>query len=370
MRLEEAYGDLEAKVAALEVELRQARLEREAQRAEKERIADRLSGLLAELPVGVVLVNKSGGIEQANRAAEDMLEGPLVGLSLEQAIADNFTASTHQAELVSNTGNRITLTRRVLDDESCIVVLTDVTEVHDLQQRVVRNQRLSEMGEMAARLAHQIRTPVASAMLYASRLAGAGNQDSSRAGQKIVERLRHLEATVNDMLVFAKGGGSQQQPLSTQELLCLTYRSLDPRVQQSVYVAKQQDAQAAWMLGNLDTLAGALGNLAANAVESGADRVEIGARNRAAGYVDIYVKDNGPGVAPDIADKIFDPFFTTRAGGTGLGLAVVRSEAESMGGTVLLESNVSGGATFVIRVPAAEVAQQDIYLGEVMEASA
>jgi two-component system sensor histidine kinase FlrB len=150
----------------------------------------------------------------------------------------------------------------------------------------------------------------------------------------------------------------------------LSYRSLDPRLQQNVYVAKQEGAQSDWMLGNPDTLAGALGNLAANAVESGADRVEIGARNRAAGYVDIYVKDNGPGVAPDIAEKIFDPFFTTRAGGTGLGLAVVRSEAESMGGSVLVEDNVSGGATFVIRVPAAEVAQQDIYLGEVMEASA
>ncbi len=360
VRLEEAYGDLEAKVAALEVELRQARLEREAQRVEKERIADRLSELLAELPVGVVLVGQSGGIEQVNRAAQEMLDGPLVGTSLQQAIAENFAASTHQAELVSKTGQRITLTRRVLDDESCIVVLTDVSEVHDLQQRVARNQRLSEMGEMAARLAHQIRTPVASAMLYASRLASAENQDSRRGGQKILERLRHLEATVNDMLVFAKGGGSQQQPLSANELLCLTYRALDPYVRQKVYVDKQGTPDV-WMLGNLDTMAGALGNLAANAVECGADRVEIGARQSRAGYVDIFVKDNGPGVPKEIAERIFDPFFTTRTGGTGLGLAVVRSEAESLGGTVLLENNGAAGATFVLRIPAAELSEQNSY---------
>ena len=52
-----------------------------------------------------------------------------------------------------------------------MVVLTDVTQIHDLQERVVRNERLTEMGEMAARLAHQVRTPVATAMLHASALA-------------------------------------------------------------------------------------------------------------------------------------------------------------------------------------------------------
>ena len=63
------------------------------------------------------------------------------------------------------------------------------------------------------------------------------------------------------------------------------------------------------------------------------------------------VADDGPGVPDDIAANIFDPFFTTRAGGTGLGLAVVRTVAETFGGSVQLEGNASGGATFRLRLP-------------------
>lgn len=370
VRLEEAYGDLEAKVAALEIELREARLEREAQRVEKERIADRLAGLLAELPAGVILVGSAGLVEQANRTALDMLDEPLVGEALDRVLERSLTASTDLAELVTQGGRRLTLTRRELEDASCIIVLTDVTEVHDLQRRVARNQRLSEMGEMAARLAHQIRTPVASAMLYASRLTGTGTEDSRRGAQKILERLRHLEATVNDMLVFAKGGGSQRRPLTLQDLMCQTLHSLDPRVAAKVSLAPPLNPPETSILGNLKTLAGALGNLATNAVECGADQVTLGVRSAVSGDVDIYVADNGPGVSPELAHKIFDPFFTTRSSGTGLGLAVVRSEAESMGGTVAVETNEFGGATFVIRVPVTEAFVADDCVVELLEARA
>ena len=348
VRLEQAYGDLEGRVTSLDAELR-------VQRAEKERIAERLAGLLAELPVGVVLVGGNGLIEEVNWAARDMLDGQLLGSSWEAVVAGNLAGSTHSDDLTPHRGHRITVTRRSLAGSACIIVLTDVTEIHELQQRAARNERLSELGEMAARLAHQIRTPVASAMLYASAMVSAGENDTRRSAKKILGRLRHLDSTVNDMLMFAKGGGGEIERLSALELIDLAHHTLDPRMQKTVVVDMPDDTgdlrvSNMRVFGNRETLAGALVNLAANAVESGALEVVLGARCSNSNDLELTVADNGPGIEVEIAEKIFDPFFTTRAAGTGLGLAVVRSVVEFHGGTVYVERNGSGGATFVIRL--------------------
>ena len=77
----------------------------------------------------------------------------------------------------------------------------------------------------------------------------------------------------------------------------------------------------------------------------------LSARTSSEGYLELSVADDGPGVPDDIAANIFDPFFTTRAGGTGLGLAVVRTVAETFGGSIQLERNANDGATFRLRLP-------------------
>ena len=74
-------------------------------------------------------------------------------------------------------------------------------------------------------------------------------------------------------------------------------------------------------------------------------------RSSSEGYLEISVADDGPGISDEIAGRIFEPFFTTRAGGTGLGLAVVRTVAETFGGSIQHERNASGGATLLLRLP-------------------
>lgn len=351
VRLEEAYGGLEEKVASLDAALSVARREREAQRVEKERIAERLAGLLAELPVGVVLVSAEGRVEEANQAARVMLNGLEVGREWEVIVEGNLVGSDSTAEVVSRTRRRITLTRRELPGGACVIVLTDVTQIHELESRVARNQRLSEMGEMAARLAHQVRTPVSSAMLYASGMCSATDAATRRSAGRILERLRHLETLVNDMLLFAKGGVGELEPLTVGDLVDDAWRSLDPRLQPLVSTACPGEVASVRIFVNREAMTGALINLACNACESGASQVVLAVRSSSEGYVEFSVADDGPGVAPEIAARIFDPFFTTRSGGTGLGLAVVRSAAQSFGGTAFVESNETGGATFRLRVP-------------------
>lgn len=351
VRLEEAYGDLESQVASLDEELRVARREREIQRAEKERIAARMAGLMEELPVGVVLVGAAGKVEEANPAAADMLEGLDKGAHWETVIRHNLVGSGSAGDMVLEKRRRITLTRRELGGGACVVVLTEVTQLHDLQERVVRKERLSEMGEMAARLAHQIRTPVTTAMLHTSSLAGSEDPKARRGATRILDRLRELEVMVNDMLMFARGDVGELVHVSAREILDQVVETVDPRMLHALSTTIDTPADSERVFVNSDLLVGALVNLVSNAVQSGADHVALSARSSSEGYLELNVTDDGPGVPDEIAGRIFEPFFTTRSGGTGLGLAVVRTVAETFGGSVQLERNGRGGATFRLRLP-------------------
>ncbi|MEM8768378.1 MAG: ATP-binding protein [Pseudomonadota bacterium] len=362
LRLEEAYGELEGRVASLDAELRIARQEREVQRAQKEQLAARMAGLLKELPVGVVLVGSHGRVEESNRAADSMLRGLRVGIDWETVVLENRLGANNGAQSNANDETdagsgfmlpqrrRITLTRRELGGGACVVVLTDVTQIHELQERVGRNQRLSEMGEMAARLAHQIRTPVASAMLFASSLERSPDTGARRNGGRILERLRHLETLVNDMLRFARGDLGQLERLTARKLIDAVLFSVDPRLGDALEVQSSPDDTVA-VLANRDMLAGAVTNLIGNASECGASRIELAARVSSEGFLEVTVADDGPGIPEAVAGRIFEPFFTTRSGGTGLGLAVVRSAVEAFGGSVHHEAAALGGARFVLRLP-------------------
>lgn len=351
VRLEEAYGDLENQVASLDEELRVARREREIQRAEKERLAERMAGLMEELPVGVVLVGAAGRVEEANPAARDMLAGLDKGAHWESVIRDNLVGSGAAGDMVLERRRRITLTRRELGGGTCVVVLTEVTQLHELQERVVRKERLAEMGEMAARLAHQVRTPVATAMLHASALARSEDQKAQRGALKILDRLRELEVMVNDMLMFARGDVGELVRVSAGELIEQVLENADPRMLHAVSATSITAAAEDRVFVNRELLVSALVNLVSNAVQSGADHVALSARSSSEGFLELAVADDGPGVPEDIAARIFEPFFTTRSGGTGLGLAVVRTVAETFGGSIALEENANGGATFRLRLP-------------------
>jgi len=219
----------------------------------------------------------------------------------------------------------------------------------------VRQERLATLGEMAARLAHDVRTPLAAALLYASRLGLDGVSDADRrdiAG-KIVARLKHLERLVADMLAFARGSGVRLVRCDVGALLESTAQSLASRLGPRARLTISTLAPGLAVLGNAEALVGALVNLANNALDAVADgdaRVEIEAR-AIDGRAAIRVRDNGPGVPAELRARIFDPFFTTRPTGTGLGLAVVKSVAIAHGGTVRLEDG-GPGACFALELPA------------------
>ncbi|MFO0334441.1 MAG: sensor histidine kinase [Pseudomonadota bacterium] len=352
--LEGSYRDLQSQVARLRGELAAARRERVRQLEERARLSARLGQIMEALPGGVIELDGERRVRAANPAAVELLGEDPTGRDWRVAGAALAGASARGGEATLPSGRRLCVSTRARAGGGEIVLLTDVTEAALLRQMVERHQRLATLGEMAARLAHDVRTPLAAALLYASRLGVDGVADEGRRdlAAKVVGRLRHLEGLVADMLAFARGGGGSLARCDVSALLESAAQSLASRIAGEARLTIATRAPGLAVRGNPEALVGAIVNLATNALDAAgpSGRVEIEAA-AADGWAEIRVRDDGPGVPAALRERIFEPFYTTRSHGTGLGLAVVRSVGLAHGGSVDLEDTPSG-ASFRMRLPA------------------
>lgn len=259
-------------------------------------------------------------------------------------------------------GRRLSLTARALGSEPGeILLLQDVTEARTLQEQLDRHRRLAAMGEMVAGLAHQIRTPLSSVLLYLSHLEGKrlDDQQRERVVERIRGRVRHLEGMVGDMLQFARGGTAELVPCRLETLIA-EFRDLAavPLAEGSASLEISWEDEAlygAMVLCQRAPLSGALLNLVTNALRAGGQgtRLLLQVWSPTQDSIGLSLEDSGPGVDAEIAERIFEPFFTTDTQGTGLGLPVVRAVMEAHDGEVLLEAPLKlGGARFSLRLPA------------------
>ena len=353
--LEASYRGLESQVARLSLELGSTERARVAELEARERLAARMGRLLEVLPGGVLILDASGVICEANPAAAAMLGDPLKGDCWAQVrLRVMPNASPYGGDIALASGRRVSVSERPLGSEpGSIVLITDVTESHLVREIAARRERLAVLGELAAKLAHQLRTPLAAAMLYATQLHDAPAARSILLADRIVSRLRSLEALISDMLGFARGGGGAVTELPVAGMLEDVAQSLAARLATGGRLTLRVGEPGLVARGNRDALCGALVNLVENAlgvIGAGAV-VAIDASRSLDGYVEFRVVDNGPGIAPEDRVRIFEPFYSARAGGTGLGLAVARGVAMAHGGSLTCEPSDSG-AVFVLRLPA------------------
>ena len=359
-QLANSYRALEQRVLHLNEELHHTQDARIRELTEKERLANRLSTLLQALPGGVVALDGNGLVQEYNQAARELLGEPLAGVSWGQVIARAFAPRGDDGHDVSLAdGRRVNIsTCPMINEPGQILLLTEVTEIRALQDRLNQQQRLVAMGEMAASLAHQIRTPLSSAMLYTSHLRRPGlrPEDHERFCDKLRARLAHLEHIVTDMLLYARSNHiGAQQSFGVDRLLIELEHNLDAHLLQSACRYQWRDeTQGAQLVGNQQMLLSALTNLGMNALQAmqGQGELSVCARYSAEQHLELVVSDNGPGIASDKLQDIFDPFFTTRAEGTGLGLAVVRAIVHAHKGEIVVDSQVGQGTTFILRLPA------------------
>lgn len=324
-------------------------------------LTERLDVLLGALPAGVVMLDREGRVAQVNRAAERLLGRDLAGTHWDDFAAE-FGATETPGDVTIGAGadaRRVSLSVTALESgEGRIVLLHDVTETHRMRLQAERNERLAAMGEMVAGLAHQLRTPLAAALLYTGNLRQRelGPADRVKLADRAIERLRYLERLIRDMLLFARGDSLGRERFGICELVGELVHTLEPlaRARELRFEARCDCGELA-VLGDRKALGGALTNLIENAIQAtdagGVVSLTVADDGESAAF---RVADSGRGIEPAQQERLFEPFFTTRADGTGLGLAIARGVARGHGGDITIESSPGKGSVFTLALPLAQ----------------
>lgn len=363
--LDFSYRELENRIGQLQAQLAQSNEQRKQEFDARKKLADRLDLMLGVMPVAVILLDGRGLVSQANSLAEELLGCPLQGKRWIDVIRNCFSPTPADGhEVLLKNGCLVSLATQSLRNEpGQIIVLSDLTETRKLQDKLNHHRNLSEMGRMTASLAHQIRTPLSSAMLYAEHLDNPAltSEKKQHYAQRIRCQLGQLEQQIRDILIFSKGGILLDKMVSADGMVEQLEQVMVDLCQLYKAECDIKPLQVNGMIRcNPDLLASAFGNLVENAIQACIQKkirpvicLHVCQPNES--VLQISLHDNGPGIPAGSEEKILEPFFTTKSTGTGLGLAVVAAIVQSHGGSFSIANSPEGGAVASLRLPVLSV---------------
>ncbi|MBU0985183.1 MAG: PAS domain S-box protein [candidate division Zixibacteria bacterium] len=333
--------------------------------------------IFEQMRTGVAVIDGRGVIRMANEAFEEVFGVRNVrGQTWADAMGDHHgllrdlqegDTTIDEREISVQVGGR---ERRLLVAQSklgdveqnrtgVIVVVYDITRLKRYERAALRKERLSEMGNLAAGVAHEIRNPLNAISIAAQRLASEFQPRSDTEQYLAFTRqIRTETSRLNDIitrfLALAREEKKQAQRVDVASLLHdigALLRVEGERLQVDVVVSAEPDVIVQADPDRLKQVLLNLFNNAKEALDGSSGQVTIAAR-RDGKTVRITFADNGPGIAREVADRIFAPYYTTKESGTGLGLPTVQRIIADYGGDVMLDGDYTGGARFVVSLPA------------------
>jgi PAS domain S-box-containing protein len=349
---------------------------------EKERaeLTERLSEeVTRNMPAGLLVVNATGIISSSNPAAEQVLG--IRGLAFRrysEALGASSDMTKLIAECLSNgkifrreevehlppagdtrhLGVTISPIRRGEGKISgAICLLTDLTELAALQQRMQLKENLAALGELSAGIAHEFKNALATISGYAQMIRSESSEtEALDYAERILEQTRNITHVVTEFLKYARPLEIPDEKVALQTMVERVVSEVGEALPQVRIECEGTFGEAG---GDEGLLRQALLNLARNAAEAcaiaaGGGQVIVRGdivHDEEAGFQRISVIDNGPGIPVKVLSKLFRPFFTTKAKGTGLGLAVVQKIIVQHGGQVEVRNRPEGGAEFIVTLP-------------------
>jgi len=352
--LSNAYQYLEQQVSVLTKALAKSNAEKTQYLSEKEDLSAQLDSLIEAIPGAATVLDAQDKVIAANDAAKSCLREDILGLNWLAVRADCLTRHKVLADRYSlKNGRVVTLSTSMLGVQlGQLVLLTDSAEQQESNKHAEHQTKLSEMGVFSASLAHQIRSPLASALLYASQLTS--NSISGQAQQqlsvKLLDRLRVLDSQVSDMLSYSHCGEFVKQPVSLMSFIERLEGFYDEK---RIVFSVGEFHESTVIRVNQEALIGAVGNLLDNALDASNNSQDVlcSIEITEEKVLRISVKDQGVGLSEGQQQKIFEPFYSHKSNGTGLGLAVVQQVVNSHAGEINCVSNLDVGTVMVIRLP-------------------
>jgi PAS domain S-box-containing protein len=328
---------------------------------------------------GLIVVDSAGKVTKVNRKAAEMLEASnseLVGkscqvISVNQGIANilletlrsGYATANRELEWVSSRGRHYSLqvTTSLLRSKhahiaGAVAVIGDVTEIRDLQEKLKLNEHLASIGELSAKLGHEIGNSLGGIRLFTDNLVEELSPGDHRRGyaEEILAEVERLKAKVSELkdysrpvsLDLAKGDLNNV----VDEVLSFARNRFE---ENGISVSRTTGQNLPEVNMDPDQMRGALLNIVINAIQAMTDGGELTvSTQRRNGTVELSVADTGVGIPEGIRSKIFNPFFTTKKMlGTGLGLSIVYKTIQAHGGTIRFDSELGRGTTFTIGLP-------------------
>lgn len=359
-------------VGLLYLRSRQRRRELSRRYSRFKTVTDRI---FDEMRTGVAVIDHDGVVTMVNDAFERVFGiSETTGKSWEQIITEpRLSLATLRSTGDSSQETEVTIERdgdaRELlvaasgleSDEApagLVVMVYDITRMKQFERDATRRERLSEMGHLAAGVAHEIRNPLNTISIAAQRLAAEFSpvqqqNDYIAITSQIRTETNRLNNIITRFLALAREEKRRLQAVALDRLLTEQVDFFKPEADRlNIAIVAQVDAGIV-VEADPDGLKQVFTNLFNNAKEALAGepgRVEISAQLTES-TVRIRVADSGPGVDDAIKDKIFTPYFTTKDAGTGLGLPTVYKTVTELGGEITVHDSELGGAEFVITLP-------------------
>jgi PAS domain S-box-containing protein len=231
-------------------------------------------------------------------------------------------------------------------------VVSDISELKNLRERVIKTDRLAALGEVAARVAHEIRNPLVSLGGFAKRLERKLDGNLKEYADIIAKEVGRLEGILNEILSFVKETRIIKEWVDSNRLMedILSLISLET-AEKGIALIKEYDVPVE-IYADPNRLKDALMNILKNAVQAAGSNGAITVRTyRKENSCVFEISDIGPGISGENLSFIFDPFFTTKMGGTGLGLTVAHRIVEEHEGSIKVESKPGVGSTFRVFIP-------------------
>jgi len=362
--LEQYYEMLRERVRYLTIELEERNAQLNAALADANDAKDNLRCILQSMAEALIVLDIDGNVAMVNRAAVEMI-GPSAGDATGkpfETLDFSLVNEDDDTVLVAN-GRRfdVFVSRSNVADPSgavhgSVLLIQDITRMKELEVQSERNRRLIRMGEMAAKIVHEIRSPLCSIELYATMLESElGDGEAARLARGISSGILSLNNILTNMLLFAR----QQKPVSSlidaSFVIHEAIRILEPMIESRGIPISFDAREGVRLSGDLELLKQVLLNIVLNAVQAtpGEGRIEIAVREGKDGVV-IEVSDEGEGIRREDLDRIFDPFFSTKTKGTGLGLAIAFRIMEAHGGYIRVRSVPGKGSVFGLHFPVSE----------------
>jgi len=326
--------------------------------------------ILQSVPSGVVSLDQGLTITRMNASAEkilDLTEASVVGKGqkevfsspIRELIAGQQDVIRTEAAHVTGSGKRIWLGLNIspLKDSAGaiigkILVFTDLTELKAFQSQMELRERLSNLGEMSAGIAHELRNPMGVISGYTKILSRKCDASLLPAVEAIAKEVSVMDRIITDFLSFARPSDLVLAAVDLVELVEGCICSLEPNMDGITIVRDLQDRPL--IRADEVLLRQSVNNLIRNAVEAmpegGVLRVGVGMGE----HIELMVADTGHGIPANVKDKIFLPFYTTKERGTGLGLSIVHKVIVSHGWSLKVDTGEQG-TVFTITLPGSSI---------------